>query len=456
MKNEPALRRCRGRRGRGPCPCRGAGRAPPRGRRPAARGRRARHAERPRQLGVADRAPTRRPAGRRKLTREHDPAARVALEARSSGRRSRSPRRAERRRPRRCAGRARARGDRLGDLLAVGADVLDRRGADRARDAGQALDARAARRPTQRATSASHGSPAATATTSPSSLDAARQHAHDGAGEALVGDDDVAAAGQDEQRLAGGVGARTASTSSSSVRASTTAPGRAAEPQRRQLGERTAVTSTDARGGRARAARRRPAGCAARRPPAATAPARSARRRLRAARWSSLARARLAVAARLARWSRVRKVTVTGVSGAAGRRRCARRSSDAAPRDDHARTSTRGQLRDAVRPSSRSSHRRRRPSADLAAQARHHRPPARRRRRAGQRRRQPHGRRRRRDDPARAAPTKGLPLVPVERAARRRPARRARARRRSSTLLAPPRRRRCAPGSAASRSASTA
>ena len=33
------------------------------------------------------------------------------------------------------------RGDRLGDLLAVGADVLDRRGADRARDAGQALDA---------------------------------------------------------------------------------------------------------------------------------------------------------------------------------------------------------------------------------------------------------------------------------------------------------------------------
>ena len=98
-------------------------------------------AERARQLGVADRLGVRSPARSRKRHGEHDPAAGRALEraravgeAALGGRGSRAPRR-------RAVVRAHG-DDRLGDLLPVGADVLDRRRADRARDARQALDAR--------------------------------------------------------------------------------------------------------------------------------------------------------------------------------------------------------------------------------------------------------------------------------------------------------------------------
>ena len=95
--------------------------------------------------------------------------------------------------------------DRLGHLLAVGTDVLDRRRADRARDAGQALHAGQSaghavgheRVPRLAGGDLERGAVA---------RDAARGDAHDGAGEALVGDHDVRAAGEHEQRLAGPVG----------------------------------------------------------------------------------------------------------------------------------------------------------------------------------------------------------------------------------------------------------
>ena len=93
--------------------------------------------------------------------------------------------------------------DRLGHLLPVGADVLDRRRADRAGDARQALHAReplghAARHEPLPLLARLHGqldAPVALAL-----LDPRRQHPHDGAGEAVVGDHEVRAAGEEQQR----------------------------------------------------------------------------------------------------------------------------------------------------------------------------------------------------------------------------------------------------------------
>ena len=62
---------------------------------------------------------------------------------------------------------------------------------------------------TARATTSSHASPAATRTLAPpqqssdSTRDAGGGDPHDRAGEALVGDDEVGAAAEDEQRLVG-------------------------------------------------------------------------------------------------------------------------------------------------------------------------------------------------------------------------------------------------------------
>ena len=100
-----------------------------------------------------------------------------------------------------------------GDLLAVGADVLDRGGADRAGDAGRAPRRRPSRARRRAATRSSQLSPAATVTSTPphdgpSSSTSARRRGgdlDDGAGEAGVGDHQVAAAAEHQDRLAGGV-----------------------------------------------------------------------------------------------------------------------------------------------------------------------------------------------------------------------------------------------------------
>src|SRR6185369_7721017 len=97
--------------------------------------------------------------------------------------------------------------DRLGDFLAVGADVLDRGGPGEPGDAGQALEAG---QPLGHAPgdhrvpvlAGRHGQRARSAVPA----DAARRDLDHGAVEPLVGDDKVAAAAQDQQRLAGHVG----------------------------------------------------------------------------------------------------------------------------------------------------------------------------------------------------------------------------------------------------------
>ena len=97
-------------------------------------------------------------------------------------------------------------GDRLRDLLAVGADVLHRRRAGRARDARQRLDRRPARarrcrrpgRPTARRPGRRARPPVA--------LDPAAADGDDVAGPALVRRDHVGAAAEQQQRAAGLVG----------------------------------------------------------------------------------------------------------------------------------------------------------------------------------------------------------------------------------------------------------
>jgi hypothetical protein len=127
-------------------------------------------------------------------------------------------------------------------LLAVGADVLNRRGAHRARYPGQRLHAGQAvlhARGDERVPvlTGLHVEPHATVGKL-AARDPAREDLHDGAGEARVGDDDVAASGEHEQWLAGGVG-RAHRSDDVLLRARLQqAPGRAAEPQRRQLAER--------------------------------------------------------------------------------------------------------------------------------------------------------------------------------------------------------------------------
>jgi len=95
--------------------------------------------------------------------------------------------------------------DRLGDLLSVCADVLDRRRPDRAGDAREALDPRAAvpgAARDERIPRLTGGDLEAAAVLA----HAARHDPHDRAREAGVGDDQVGPAPQHEERLCGGIG----------------------------------------------------------------------------------------------------------------------------------------------------------------------------------------------------------------------------------------------------------
>src|SRR5262249_18565369 len=96
------------------------------------------------------------------------------------------------------------------DLLAVGTDVLDRGGPDRARDPGQRLDADPAaldgqsheRLPRLPGSDGDDDATAGRVVAFVLSRDTRRGDLDDGAGEPLVGDDDVAAAGEHQDRLA--------------------------------------------------------------------------------------------------------------------------------------------------------------------------------------------------------------------------------------------------------------
>jgi hypothetical protein len=126
--------------------------------------------------------------------------------------------------------------DRLGHLLAVRADVLDRGGADRARDPRQALHAGQAaghalgdeRVPRLAGGDIEGGARA---------CDAPSGDPHHGPREALVGDDDVRAARQHEQRLAGPIGVRDGVDHRPLARGLQVAGRGAAEAQGRQLAQ---------------------------------------------------------------------------------------------------------------------------------------------------------------------------------------------------------------------------
>ena len=105
--------------------------------------------------------------------------------------------------------------DGLGDLLAVGADVLDRGGADRAGDAGQGLDADPAPGDgggddvvpvLARGDGHQHAAARGVVLAVAGVAHAARRDLDDDPGEALVGDHHVGAAAQHQHRFAGGVG----------------------------------------------------------------------------------------------------------------------------------------------------------------------------------------------------------------------------------------------------------
>ena len=191
-------------------------------------------AERAGQLRVADRARGRRA---REVERDlqHDPAPRRALEA------ARAVREPALRGRELDQGARRAvvgadRGDRLGDLLAVGPDVLDRRRADRARDPGQALDPGAARGDAagdERVPRLAGGDGQAVALRA----HPARGDAQHRAGEARVGDHEVRAARDDQQRRARLVGRAHGGDDGRLVGRLHEAAGRPAKAQRGQLGE---------------------------------------------------------------------------------------------------------------------------------------------------------------------------------------------------------------------------
>ena len=196
-------------------------------------------AELARELGVADRLGLL--AGlEREAHAQDEPAARVALEdARAVVKQARlDVERVDL--PGRAVERSDAHED-VGDLLAVRADVLDRRRADGSGDARQRLDPGDAVRDAElheRVPVLAGGDvkpdPAVAALRL---LDAARQHAHDRAVESFVRHDDVAAARQHEHRLPGRV--RLADERDELVlgRGLDEAPRRTAEAQGRQLAE---------------------------------------------------------------------------------------------------------------------------------------------------------------------------------------------------------------------------
>ena len=101
------------------------------------------------------------------------------------------------------------RGDGVGDLLAVGADVLHRGRPDAAGDARRAPPRRPSPRPTARSTNGSHGSPAATVTIAPPHRSCRRgrrrgsRRARRCRRSPCVGDHEVAAARDEQHRRAG-------------------------------------------------------------------------------------------------------------------------------------------------------------------------------------------------------------------------------------------------------------
>nr|AIA14411.1 hypothetical protein [uncultured bacterium] len=131
--------------------------------------------------------------------------------------------------------------DRLSDLLAVRTDVLDRGRAGRSRYAGQCLDADPALvdgpgdDAVPRLAGGDRDHRAATGVGV--DHDAARQHADDGSRHTLVGHHQVAAAGDDEDRVAGLVGDPDGVEQLLLGGRVDHGPGGATEAQRRQLGE---------------------------------------------------------------------------------------------------------------------------------------------------------------------------------------------------------------------------
>ena len=100
-----------------------------------------------------------------------------------------------------------------------------------------------------RSTTASHGSPAATSTMAPLHAvrvdgDARGRHPDDGPVKAVVGDEQVGATAHDEQGLAGGVRRADHVDQLGLARRLDEASGRAAEAERRQLGEAHAAQPT--------------------------------------------------------------------------------------------------------------------------------------------------------------------------------------------------------------------
>ena len=134
------------------------------------------------------------------------------------------------------------RDDRLGDLLSVCTDVLDRRRPGRAGDSRQALD------PGQAVgDAASHelvpglargdGEPHPLAVVDARRAEAAGGDAHDGALESRIGDHQVGAAGDQQQRLAARVGGGNRLDQLGGARRLEQTSRRATELQRGQLGE---------------------------------------------------------------------------------------------------------------------------------------------------------------------------------------------------------------------------
>ena len=198
------------------------------------------HAQRPGQFGVAHR-PGPRPAGQPERHRQHHvPPAGVLLEGAGPVAEPALGRGQVRHLP----GLAVVhpdRGDRLGDLLAVGAHVLDRRRPGPARDAGQAFQpgqpvAHAAGHEAVPVLPGGHGhpGPAQRLRLGPHPR---RGHLDHRAGETAVRDHQVAAAAQDEQRLTGVIGRPHRRHQVRLAAGRHELPGRPAEAERGQAGQ---------------------------------------------------------------------------------------------------------------------------------------------------------------------------------------------------------------------------
>ncbi len=131
--------------------------------------------------------------------------------------------------------------DGLRDLLAVCADVLDRRGTGGAGDAGERLDTDPALgdRPGDHVVPRLAGGDRDHRTAAGIGVDrdAAGQHPDDGAVESLVGDDEVAATGDQQHRIGGLVGDPYGVDQLGLGRGFENCLGRTTQTQRRQVGQ---------------------------------------------------------------------------------------------------------------------------------------------------------------------------------------------------------------------------